>query len=108
MDVRGKGHCSADQRDYVAGGKSVSYKVVFLECENDILVRRFSGNQKAASLADQGSIYDSIAHERKLLADVRQLAHLIIDTSAIKPAELKALLKAALLGLMEPMCFDAD
>ncbi|HHT37014.1 MAG TPA: RNase adapter RapZ [Firmicutes bacterium] len=99
MDVRGKGHFAQLTSVITWLEESlVSYKVVFLECENDILVRRFSETRRRHPLADQGSIYDSIAHERKLLADVRQLAHLIIDTSAIKPAELKALLNSALLG----------
>lgn len=99
MDVRGKAHF-AQLTNVIKWleESGVPYKVVFLECEDDILVRRFSETRRRHPLAEQGSLYASISHERKLLADVRELAHIIVDTSAIKPSELKAYLNCALIG----------
>lgn len=99
MDVRGKEYFSdlshaiswLDKRDY-------PYRIVFLECEDTVLVRRFSETRRRHPLADQGSIYDSIAHERRLLAHIRELAHLIVDTSTLKPTELKVHLNTVLTG----------
>lgn len=99
MDVRGKG-LFADLTGVIKwlDEHQVDYTIVFLECEDDVLVRRFSETRRRHPLADQGSLYDSIAYERKLLANIRELAHVIVDTSTIKPAELKAYLNQALLG----------
>ncbi len=99
MDVRGKG-IFAELTDVIQwlDENKVHYTIVFLECEDDILVRRFSETRRRHPLADQGSLYDSIAHERKLLANIRELAHVIVDTSTLKPADLKAYLNQALLG----------
>ncbi len=99
MDVRGKG-LFPELTGVIKwlDENKVDYTIVFLECEDDVLVRRFSETRRRHPLADQGSLYDSIAHERKLLANIRELAHVIVDTSALKPAELKAHLNTALLG----------
>jgi len=99
MDVRGKG-LFAELTDVIhwLDESKIHYTIVFLECEDDILVRRFSETRHRHPLAEHGSLYDSIAYERKLLANIRELAHVIVDTSTLKPAELKAYLNQALLG----------
>ncbi len=99
MDVRGKEYFS-DLSDAISwlNRKDYPYKIVFLECEDTVLVRRFSETRRRHPLAEQGSIYDSIAYERRLLAHIRELAHLIVDTSTLKPAELKVHLNTVLTG----------
>lgn len=75
-----------------------SHQILFLECSDAVLVRRFSETRRRHPLADTGSLYESIAREREQLAAVRERADLIIDTSALKPSELKARLSEELTG----------
>ncbi len=99
MDVRGQEHfqdLSYALKWLKSSGSA--YQVVFLDCEDRILVRRFSETRRRHPLIREGSIYDSIRHERGLLAEVRELAHVIIDTSLLKPVELKAHLNSVLTG----------
>jgi len=99
MDVRGKEHFSdLNKALQWLDDSGVKYQIIFLDCEDEVLVRRFSETRRRHPLSDQGSIYDSIAYERKLLADVRQLADVILDTSSLKPAELKVQLNTILTG----------
>lgn len=97
MDVRGKEHFSdlATAIEWLQD-KGIFYKIIFLESEDGVLVRRFSETRRLHPLADQGSIYENIAAERKLLAEIRSIADLIIDTSTLKPAELKVHLNSVL------------
>lgn len=99
MDVRGKEHfpdLSKALKWLDASG--VKYQIFFMDCEDEILVRRFSETRRRHPLSEQGSIYESIVSERKLLAEVRLLADVIVDTSYLKPAELKARLNTTLTG----------
>ncbi len=99
MDVRGKEYFAdlAQAISWLDQGEFL-YKIVYLECEDTILVRRFSETRRRHPLAELGGIYDSIAHERKLLAHIRRLAHVIIDTSVLKPSEMKIYLNTVLTG----------
>ncbi|MGI6131664.1 MAG: RNase adapter RapZ [Bacillota bacterium] len=99
MDVRGKeyfGHL-VDALNWLARSE-YHYTVVFLECRDSVLVRRFSETRRQHPLSGAGSIYDSIALERRVLAPIRERAHIVLDTSDLKPVELKAHLHAAVMG----------
>lgn len=96
MDVRGREHFrelekAIDWLDH----SSYEYRIIFLECRDAVLVRRFSETRRTHPLAGVGSIYDSIAAERNMLAPIRQRAHIVIDTSDLKPQDLKAHLYTA-------------
>jgi len=99
MDVRGKeyfGHL-VDALNWLARSE-YHYTVVFLECRDSVLVRRFSEARRQHPLSGTGSIYDSIALERRVLAPIRERSHLVLDTSDLKPVELQAHLRAAVMG----------
>lgn len=55
--------------------------VLFLEASDEALMRRFSETRRPHPLSGDASLIDSIRRERELLADVRGLADLVIDTS---------------------------
>lgn len=68
-------------------------QVLFLEARDDVLIRRFSETRHRHPLAGAGStqlsIEDAIASERRLLADVRERADIIVDTSDLSYRELR-------------------
>jgi len=81
FDVR-SGSFFADLKDIVASlraGTDVS--VVFLDATDGELVRRFESVRRPHPLQGDGTILDGIEAERVRLADVREYADVIIDTS---------------------------
>lgn len=64
-------------------------RLLFLDCANDVLARRFQETRRHHPLIDCCStLQNSIAKERELLDPLRQCADDIIDTTNLKPAEL--------------------
>lgn len=68
----------------------VQVKIIFLEADNDVLIRRFSETRRKHPLHQgNGRIVDDIRTERELLAETRKKADVIIDTSALNGRELQ-------------------
>jgi UPF0042 nucleotide-binding protein len=65
-------------------------EVLFLEASEEALVRRYHESRRRHPVA--GPLLDSIRMERKLLADLRELADRVIDTSHITVHQLKQML----------------
>jgi UPF0042 nucleotide-binding protein len=79
--------------------RGVTYTLAFLEADDEALVRRFKETRRRHPLAAGGmTVIDGIRRERELLADLREKAHLIIDTSALSIHELKAQVNEAIVG----------
>lgn len=64
-------------------------ELVFVEAHDEILMRRFTETRRRHPLALQGRISDGIAAERILLAPLRAVADLLIDTSDVPLAVLR-------------------
>lgn len=67
-----------------------STEVLFLEAAEEVLVRRYHETRRRHPLG--GTVVDGIRAERALLADLRELADRVIDTSHITVHQLKQLL----------------
>ena len=78
----------------------VSYKILFLESSDEVLIRRFRETRRKHPLLDEceGSVAASVTRERELLKSVRARADFIIDTSQTSPAELKERIQKLFLG----------
>lgn len=76
----------------------VPYRVVFLDAADDVLIRRFSETRRRHPLTDDANLSEQINRERQLLAEVRDLADIIIDTSFMRPADLKKRLAEVVTG----------
>lgn len=66
--------------------------LLFLEADEQVLLRRFSQTRRQHPLADQASIAKALRQERESLAEVRQMAHRILDTSLYNPHQLRQLI----------------
>ena len=66
--------------------------LVFLDCEDEVLARRFTETRRRHPLAMDRPVVDGIAVERELLTPLRLEADWVIDTSNLIPAQLRALL----------------
>ncbi|QPK80480.1 RNase adapter RapZ [Schaalia sp. ZJ405] len=59
----------------------VAYRVIFLDTDQETLVRRYESNRRPHPLQGHGTLLDGISTEEQLLAPLRRLADEIIDTS---------------------------
>jgi len=69
-------------------------ELVFFDATDESLVRRFSETRRRHPLAPDASVPAGIARERELLADLRDLADQVIDTSQLNVHDLKRLVMA--------------
>lgn len=67
----------------------VPISIVFLDCDSDVLGRRYTETRRPHPLADDLPITVGIETERRLLAPLHEQAELLIDTSRLAPADLK-------------------
>jgi len=67
-----------------------SVDVIFLECANDVLVKRYRETRRVHPLAPGGSVEEGAEKERRLLVDVAALSDHVIDTSAMNVHQLRA------------------
>ncbi|MBT2533786.1 RNase adapter RapZ [Arthrobacter sp. ISL-48] len=83
MDVRSKG-LFADIRAALGAlaASGVTFRVLFLDANDDVLVRRFEQGRRPHPLQEGGRILDGIAAERELLKELRDSADVVLDTSA--------------------------
>ncbi len=71
------------------------YKIMFLEASDRVLIRRYKETRRAHPL-DKASVQQGIASERERLAQIREQASFIIDTSNFKTADLNEEIKQLL------------
>lgn len=66
--------------DQLRGG-GLDYRIVFLDASNEVLVRRFEAVRRPHPMQATGRILDGIGRERSLLAELRNRADSVIDTT---------------------------
>ena len=81
------------QVDALAARADLAVRLLFIDCEDDILVRRFEETRRRHPLASDRPVSDGIREERAHMAFLRDSAEVVIDTSDMKPGDLKPLLE---------------
>lgn len=66
--------------------------LVFLDSSDEVLRRRFTETRRPHPLAGDRPVADGIAHERQMLAGLRERADLVVDTTDLAPGDLRPLL----------------
>ncbi len=78
--------------------KSMKTSVLYLEADDDVLLRRYSETRRPHPLGRQKSVKASLRDERRQLLPVRALADLVVDTTRFNVHELRSLLTKRFLG----------
>jgi UPF0042 nucleotide-binding protein len=73
--------------------KQLPTRVVFLDAQDAVLVRRFSETRRPHPLGRSETVWRSIVEERQLLDPIRNVADTLIDTSNFNVHELRALIQ---------------
>ena len=69
--------------------KGYPYEILFMECEDSVLIKRYKETRRAHPMSPKGRIETGITKERKALAFLKSHADYIIDTSNLLTRELK-------------------
>ncbi len=69
-------------------------RVLFLDCDDEILRRRFSETRRRHPMAMDRPVTDGITHEREFMEPLKESADKIIDTSELAVTELRKIIKA--------------
>ena len=90
VDVRGRAFF-ADLREGLnqLETRKVTPYILFLEANDNALVRRFEHVRRPHPLQGDGRLIDGIARERELTEEVRGMANLVVDTTELNVHQLR-------------------
>ena len=90
LDVRSRAF-STDLAGAVQALKDKGFnpRVVFVDADDEVLIRRFENVRRSHPLQGGGRLAEGIAAERELLAEAREAADVLIDTSHLNVNQLR-------------------
>lgn len=95
IDLRGREFFTAltESLSYLKQHHTIHYEILFLDARDSTLVQRYKESRRRHPLAQDGLPLEGIQLERKLLEELKGMATQVLDTSDIKPARLKEMIK---------------
>tara|TARA_B100001142_G_C14269621_1_gene630325 strand:+ start:372 stop:1262 length:891 start_codon:yes stop_codon:yes gene_type:complete len=78
--------------DYLLQRPTLNVTLLFLDCDDEILGRRFEETRRRHPLTEELSIKDGLRYEREKLSRVKKKSNLLIDTSDLELKDLKRIL----------------
>jgi len=85
----------------------LTYKVIFLDATNEVLIRRYNENRRRHPIAREGeSLDEAIERERLGLIPTKEVADLTIDTSHMLAAELRGIIRREFAVLSDQQLFE--
>jgi RNase adapter protein RapZ len=73
-------------------------RLLFLDASEESLIRRFSETRRPHPLAGDSSLLSALRNEREMLKDVRAMADVVVDTSALTVHELRSIIQKTFVG----------
>src|SRR5690606_28467022 len=91
IDLRGREFFTAlsESLRFLREHYTIHYEILFLDATDAVLVQRYKESRRRHPLAPDGMPLEGIRHERKLLEDLKGQATQVIDTTNLKPSQLK-------------------
>jgi len=78
--------------DRLIAADRIEAKLLFLDCDDEALARRYTETRRRHPLAGDRPVMDGIRLERDRVSPLRARADVVVDTSVLKPQDLKRLL----------------
>ncbi len=96
IDLRGREFFDAlsEALKHLREHYTLRYEILYLDATDSILVQRYKESRRRHPLEPNGAPLDGIKQERRLLEELKGLATQVIDTSGLKPADLKSKITA--------------
>lgn len=90
LDVRaGQAFEEAVQILKVLQAKGYPIEILFMDCADSVLIKRYKESRRLHPVEPDGRIEDGVKKERKLLEEIHQLADYVMDTTSLLTRELK-------------------
>ena len=91
MDLRGREFFESliESLDALLDVEDILPRILFLDSDDATLVRRYKESRRSHPLAPQGLPLEGIQLERELLSELKGRAKTVVDTSKMKPQELR-------------------
>jgi len=91
IDLRGREFFTAlsESLHYLKDHYTLHFEILYLDATDAVLVQRYKESRRRHPLAPTGAPLEGIKHERVLLEELKGIATQVIDTSNLKPAQLK-------------------
>ncbi|KSU60202.1 MULTISPECIES: RNase adapter RapZ [unclassified Gordonia (in: high G+C Gram-positive bacteria)] len=77
-------------------------RLLYLDASDQVLVRRFEQVRRRHPLQGKETLVEGIARERAILAPIKNVADLVVETSALTAAKLRAIVEGVAPGDTEP------
>ncbi|WP_027416808.1 RNase adapter RapZ [Aneurinibacillus terranovensis] len=92
IDLRGREFFDSlsDSLERLSEMAHISYQILFLDANDQVLVQRYKETRRNHPLAPTGLPLEGIKSERRLLEELKGRANLVIDTSHLTPSALKS------------------
>jgi RNase adapter protein RapZ len=84
MDIRGRRYFGEELErnlEVVEKEKGWEHRILFIDSDDPTLVRRYKESRRPHPAARDGDVLEAIRRERRDLANVREMADLVVDTS---------------------------
>jgi RNase adapter protein RapZ len=84
VDIRGRRYFGEQLErtlEAVEGEKGWEHRILFIDSDDPTLVRRYKESRRPHPAARDGDVLEAIRRERRDLANVREMADLVVDTS---------------------------
>jgi len=88
--------------DSLVDDQGLDLRIVFLDCDDDRLERRYTETRRPHPLAAERPVGDGIRLERERVRPLRDRADLVVDTSLLTPGDLKRVLHGHFHLAVEP------
>lgn len=98
IDIREGGNLTRFPALFKKLRNQLAARLVFLEADDDVILRRYSESRRPHPLGSDRSVLRSIAEERQSLAPIRALADHVVDTSKFNVHELRQALEETFRG----------
>lgn len=94
IDIRGRKFFEAlhESLNYLEK-ENYEYEMVYLDCNDDVLLKRYKMTRRNHPLAKDMQIPEGIKMERKIMEPLKKFSTCIIDTTNMKPRDLKEEIK---------------
>src|SRR3954452_18932551 len=89
MDARSRGFDAATLPDVIRSMSGVAPELLYLDCGNPELIRRYDETRRRHPLAPDRPAEDGIARERRLTFPLKSAADAVLDTTDLTPAQLR-------------------
>lgn len=82
-----------DEVERMIAGEAADARLLFLECDDEVLRRRYTETRRRHPLAADRPVMDGIRRERRLVSKLRDRADTVIDTTDLQLSDLQRVLK---------------